>query len=58
MEFQSRTYDTMVSHTAIVFACYTILEGIRRKENDEKTYSELFFMFCDNIQDMDLTNAL
>lgn len=57
-EFQSRTYDAMVSHTAIVFTRYIILEWIRRKENDEKTYGELFFMFCEDIQDMDLTNAL
>lgn len=57
-EFQSRTYDAMVSHTAIVFTRYTILEWIRRNQNDQKTYGELFFMFCENIQDMDLTNAL
>ena len=57
-EFQSRTYDAMVSHTAIVFTRYTILEWIRRKENDEKTYGELFFMFCEDIQDMELTTAL
>ena len=57
-EFQSRTYDAMVSHTAIVFTRYTILEWIRRNENDEKTYGELFFMFCEDIQDMDLTTAL
>ena len=57
-EFQSRTYDAMVSHTAIVFTRYTMLEWIRRKENDEKTYGELFFMLCEDIQDMDLTNAL
>ena len=24
----------------------------------KKTYGELFFMFCEDIQDMDLTNAL
>ncbi len=57
-EFQSRTYDAMVSHTAIVFTRYTILEWIRRNKNDEKTYGELFFMFCEDIQDMDLTTAL
>ena len=57
-EFQSRSYDAMVSHTAIVFTRYTILEWIRRNENDEKTYGELFFMFCEDIQDMDLTSAL
>ena len=57
-EFQGRTYDAMVSHTAIVFTRYTMLEWIRRKENDERTYGELFFMLCEDIQDMDLTNAL
>ena len=57
-EFQSRTYDAMVCHTAIVFTRYIILEWVRRKENDEKTYGELFFMFCEDIQNMDLTNAL
>jgi len=57
-EFQSRTYDAMVSYTAIVFTRYIILEWIRRKENDERTYGELFFMLCEDIQDMDLTSSL
>ncbi len=57
-KFQSRTYNAMISHTAIVFTKYTILEWIRRKEKDEKTYGKLFFMFCDDIRDMDLTSAL
>lgn len=57
-EFQSRSYDAMVSHTTIVFTRYIVLEWIRRNQNDQKTYGELFFMFCDDIQDMDLTNAL
>ena len=57
-EFQSRNYDAMISHTSIVFTRYMILEWIRRNENDQKTYGELFFMLCDDIQDMDFTNAL
>ena len=57
-EFQSRSYDAMVSHTTIVFTRYILLEWIRRNQNDQKNYGELFFMFCDDIQDMDLTNAL
>lgn len=51
-EFQSRGYDAMVSHTTIVFTRYIVLEWIRRNQNDQKTYGELFFMFCDDIQDM------
>lgn len=57
-EFQGRSYDMMVSHTTIVFTRYTILEWIRRNKNDEKTFGELFYLFCDDIQDMDLTTAL
>ena len=57
-EFQSHNYGAMVSHRAIVFTRYIILEWIRRNQNDQKTYGELFFMFCEDIQDMDLTNAL
>ena len=57
-EFQSHNYGAMVSHTTIVFTRYIILEWIRRNQNDRKTCGELFFMFCEDIQDMDLTNAL
>lgn len=57
-EFQCRSFDAMVSHTTIVFARYILLEWICRNRNDQKTYGELFFMFCDDIQDMDLTTAL
>ena len=56
-KFQSRSYGAMVSHTTIVFTRYIILEWLRRNQNDEKTYGELFFMYCEDIQDMDLTNA-
>ena len=58
LEFQSRSYGAMVSHTTIVFTQYIILEWIRRNQNDQKSYGELFFMYCEDIQDMDLTNAL
>lgn len=57
-EFQSHNYGAMVSHTTIVFTRYIILEWIRRNQNDQKTYGVLFLMFCDDIQDMDLTSAL
>ena len=57
-EFQSHNYGAMVSHTTIVFTRYIILEWIRRNQNDQKTYGELFFMFCEDIQDMNLSSAL
>ena len=57
-KFQCRSYSAMVSHTTIVFVRYILLEQIRRNQNDERSYGELFYMFCEDIQDMDLTNAL
>lgn len=57
-EFQSHNYGAMVSHTTIVFTRYIVLEWLRRNLNDQKSYGELFFMYCEDIQDMDLTNAL
>lgn len=57
-EFQSHNYGAMVGHTTIVFTRYLLLEWTRRNRNDQKTYGELFFMFCEDIQDMDLTTAL
>lgn len=57
-EFQSRSYGAMVSHTTIVFTRYIILEWLRRNQNDEKTYGELLFMYCEDIQDMDYNKEI
>lgn len=57
-EFQCRSYSEMVSHTTIVFIRYILLERLRRNQNDTHSYGELFFTLCDDIQDMDITNAL
>jgi len=57
-EFQPVNYDTTVSSTALVFTRFIILEWIRRKNNDWKTMGELFFMCCDDIKDIELTDAL
>ena len=47
-----------VSSTAIVFTRYVLIEWLRRKKNDEKTICELFYVCCDDIQDMELSTAL
>jgi len=57
-EFQGRSYDMMISHTTIVFTRYIMIEWLRREEKDQKTLGELFFRFCEDIQDMDLATAL
>lgn len=57
-EFQGLSYDMTVSSTAIVFTRYIILEWMRRKNNDQKTICELFYVCCDDIQDIELSTAL
>lgn len=47
-----------VSSTALVFTRYIILEWMRRKNNDQKTIRELFYVCCDDIQDIELITAL
>lgn len=57
-EFQGRSYDMMIAHTTIVMTRFILTEWLRREENDQKTFGELFFTCCDDIQDMDLITAL
>ena len=57
-EFQTRSYDSAVAHTAIVFTRYTLLEWLRRQNKDIKTCGGMFFAICDDVQDMELTEAL
>ena len=56
-EFQPVNYDTTVSSTALVLTRFIILEWIRRKANDEKTICELFFVCCEDIRDLEFSQA-
>lgn len=57
-EFHGVSYDLTVSSTALVFTRFILLEWIRRKNNDEKTIAELFFVCCEDIRDMEFSTAL
>lgn len=57
-EFQGGSYDMMISHTTPVYCRYIFLEWLRREENDMKTFGELFLMYYDDIQDMNLITSL
>ena len=57
-EFQGLSYDMTVRSTAIVYTRYILLEWLRRKKNDDKTICELYYVCCDDIQDMELSTAL
>jgi hypothetical protein len=57
-EFQGRSYDMLIAHTTIVFTRYILLEWKRRHNQDSRSYGELFYLFCDEIQDIDYETAI
>ena len=57
-EFQGRSFDMLISHTTIVFTRYLVLEWERRNNCDDRTFGGLFYLFCDEVRDMDLKRAL
>ena len=57
-EFQSQSYDALVAHTTIVCTRYIMLSISSREEIDPKTIGELFYLCCDELEDMKYTEAL
>jgi len=57
-EFQCRSYDAMTAHTTIVFIRYMMLAVSSREEQDPKTLGELFYVCCDEIEDIRFAEAL
>ena len=57
-EFQGRSFDMIISHTNIVFTRYLILEWERRNNCDYRTFGGIFYLFCDEVRDMDLKTSL
>ena len=57
-EFQGRSFDMMISHTTIVLTRYLILEWERRQNNDERSLGGSFYLFADEVMDLDLKTAL
>lgn len=57
-EYQGRSYDMLIAHTTIVFTRYILLEWERRHNQDSRSFGELFFLFCEDIQDLDYETAL
>jgi hypothetical protein len=48
----------LISHTTIVFTRYLIMEGERRENQDQRSLGGLFFLFSDEVRDLDLKAAL
>src|SRR5690625_4128757 len=57
-EFQSRSYDALISHTTIVFTRYIVLSWQNRCSTDDRTIGGLFYELCDEINELDWVVAL
>ncbi|MBO8158454.1 transposase [Thermosyntropha sp.] len=57
-EYQGRSYDMLIAHTTIVFSRYILLEWERRHNQDYRSFGDLFFLCCEEIQDLDYETAL
>ena len=57
-EFQGLSYDMLAAHTAIVYSRYIMLSVENRNEKDVRTLGELFFLFFDEIHDIQFTEVL
>lgn len=52
-EFQSRSYDGLISHTTIVFARFIVLSWQNRCNTDSRTIGGLFYELCDEANELD-----
>lgn len=57
-EFQGRSYDSLISHTTIVFSRYILLSWQNRCSTDDRTLGGMFYELCDEINDLDWAVAL
>lgn len=57
-EFQGRSYDSLISHTTIVFTRYLVLAWQHRCSSDHRTLGGMFFDSCDEVSELDWAVAL
>nr|WP_242698018.1 hypothetical protein [Bacillus sp. SD088] len=57
-EFQCRSYDFMTAHTTIVFLRYMMLSLSVREEEDPRTIGQLFYLCCDEMEDIRFAEVL
>ena len=57
-EFQTRSYDSLVAHTSIVFLRYMMLSFELRRSEDDRAYGELFCRFCEELEDISFVASL
>lgn len=57
-ECQSLSYDAVTAHVSIVFARYMLLSIEQRKDEDQRSICELFYVLCDELADITYKDSL
>lgn len=57
-EIQCRDFDALIAHTSIVFMRYMFIAYQCRMETDYRTFGELFYACCDEVQDITFVESL
>ncbi len=57
-EIQCRDFDALIAHTSIVFMRYMFLVYQCRIETDHRTFGDLFYFCCDEVNDISFIEAL
>ena len=57
-ETRAISYDALTAHTAIVFTRYMMLALEQRRNVDERSLGELFFLTIDELEDLRYLDAL
>lgn len=57
-ETRSISYDALTAHTSIVFARYMMLTLEQRRNTDERSLGELFYLTIDELEELRYLDAL
>jgi len=57
-ESRTMSYDAMTAHVSIVLARYMLLSLEQRRKVDKRSIGELFYISCDELQDLQYMDAL
>lgn len=57
-EFSGHTYDQVIAHTTIVFTRYILFALLFREEKDQRSIGELFYLCCDEVENIRFGQAL
>ncbi len=57
-ESRSTSYDALNAHIAIVFTRYMILSVAQRRNEDDKTICELYFVLTDEMEDITFSQSM